>query len=161
MSTGLLLLPLKTFNKVKKNKDCNTCLPFFKSHNIVLSYFKTHTASMFSLIIKKNSISIFHLIVYLHHFLLLSSHHQVLVYEAESYEHLTLPLCLRRKSMLFCRMVDLSIFRVLPGSMLPSSLMSTLNWSLRFFSDLFLETLYCGGVGRERLVIIKNLHLET
>lgn len=49
----------------------------------------------------------------------------------------TLPLCLRRKSMLFCRMVDLSILRVDPGSMLPSSLMSTLNWSLRFFSDLF------------------------
>lgn len=43
--------------------------------------------------------------------------------------------------MLFCRMVDLSIFRVLPGNIVPSSLMSTLNWSRRFFSDLFLDTL--------------------
>lgn len=47
--------------------------------------------------------------------------------------------------MLFCRMVDLSILRVFPGSMVPSSLMSTLNWSRLFFSDLFLETLYKVG----------------
>lgn len=62
--------------------------------------------------------------------------------KAKPSSHPTLPLCLHRKSMLFCRMVDLSILRVLPGSMPPSSLMSTLNWSLRFFSDLFLETLW-------------------
>lgn len=51
------------------------------------------------------------------------------------------PLCLHRKSMLFCRMVDLSIFLVLPGNMVPSSLMRTLNWSLLFFSDLLRDTL--------------------
>lgn len=54
---------------------------------------------------------------------------------------LQLPLCFRKKSMLFCSTVDLSIFRALPGSMEPSSLISTLNWSRRFFSDLFLDTL--------------------
>lgn len=43
--------------------------------------------------------------------------------------------------MLFCSMVDLSIFLVLPGNIVPSSLMRTLNWSLRFFSDLLRDTL--------------------
>lgn len=50
-------------------------------------------------------------------------------------------MCFRKKSMLFCSTVDLSIFRALPGSMEPNSLISTLNWSRRFFSDLFLDTL--------------------
>lgn len=44
--------------------------------------------------------------------------------------------------MLFCNIVDLSILRVLPGNMVPSSLMRTLNWSLRFFSDLLRDTLW-------------------
>lgn len=43
--------------------------------------------------------------------------------------------------MLFCKMVDLSILRVLAGSKVPSSLIRTLNWSLLLFSDLFRETL--------------------
>lgn len=51
-------------------------------------------------------------------------------------------MCLCRKSMLFCNIVDLSILRVLPGNMVPSSLMRTLNWSLRFFSDLLRDTLW-------------------
>ena len=43
--------------------------------------------------------------------------------------------------MTFSSTVVLSIFRVLPGSMELSSLMRTLNWSRRFFSDLFREAL--------------------
>ena len=45
--------------------------------------------------------------------------------------------------MVLCRMVDLSILQGSPWtcSMVHSSLMSTLNWSRRFFSDLFREAL--------------------
>ncbi len=39
--------------------------------------------------------------------------------------------------MLFCNIVDLSHLRVFPGTMVPSSLIRTLNWSRLFFSDLF------------------------
>lgn len=52
-----------------------------------------------------------------------------------------LPLCFCRNPMTFSSTVVLSIFRVLPGSMELSSLMRTLNWSRRFFSDLFREAL--------------------
>lgn len=52
-----------------------------------------------------------------------------------------LPLCFCRKPMTFSSTVVLSIFRVLPGSMELSSLMRTLNWSRRFFSDLLREAL--------------------
>lgn len=45
--------------------------------------------------------------------------------------------------MVLCRMVDLSILRgwPCPCSMVHSSLMSTLNWSRRFFSDLLRDAL--------------------
>jgi hypothetical protein len=43
------------------------------------------------------------------------------------YKIKNLPLCFRKKSMLFCKTVDLSIFLALPGSMDPNSLMRTLN----------------------------------
>lgn len=52
-----------------------------------------------------------------------------------------LPLCFCKNPMTFSSTVVLSIFLVLPGSMELSSLIRTLNWSRRFFSDLFLEAL--------------------
>lgn len=53
------------------------------------------------------------------------------------------PFCFCRKSMVLCSIVDLSILRGWPWpcSMVQSSLMRTLNWSLLFFSDLLRDAL--------------------
>lgn len=62
-------------------------------------------------------------------------------YEYRGY--IFLPFCFCRKSIVLCNMVDLSIFRGWPWpcSIVHSSLMSTLNWSLLFFSDLLRDAL--------------------
>lgn len=56
---------------------------------------------------------------------------------------ISLPFCFCRKSIVLCKMVDLSILRgwPCPCSMVHSSLMSTLNWSRLFFSDLLRDAL--------------------
>lgn len=53
------------------------------------------------------------------------------------------PFCFCKKSMVLCSIVDLSILRGWPWpcSIVQSSLMRTLNWSLLFFSDLFRDAL--------------------
>lgn len=55
----------------------------------------------------------------------------------------SLPFCFCKKSIVLCNMVDLSILRgwPWPWSMVQSSLMRTLNWSLLFFSDLLRDAL--------------------
>lgn len=62
----------------------------------------------------------------------------------KNYKKNFLPFCFCKKSIVLCSIVDLSILRGWPWpcSMVHSSLMSTLNWSLLFFSDLFREALY-------------------
>lgn len=57
--------------------------------------------------------------------------------------YIFLPFCFCRKSIVLCKMVDLSILRgwPCPCSMVHSSLMSTLNWSRLFFSDLLRDAL--------------------
>lgn len=67
--------------------------------------------------------------------------------------NISLPFCFCKKSIVLCNMVDLSILRGWPWpcSMVQSSLMRTLNWSLLFFSDLLRDALQ-----QEENVYLKN-----
>lgn len=63
------------------------------------------------------------------------------IYKIKGFNFLPLPLCAFKNAMVAFSTVDLSIFLGEVDTMEHSSLISTLNWSLRFFSERFLDLL--------------------